>query len=67
MLPWLYSLFVLALFLVLMTGVPIFPEALSKPVAGIFNLGMVVFALLHTVPLALAWLHLKQRDAQKKD
>ena len=65
-LPWLYAGVVLLLFLVLVLGIPLFPGILGYPLSGWFNVGMLIFLVLHTLPLVLAVVHLKQRDAAER-
>ena len=62
-LPWLYSAIVLVLYALLVLGIPLFPQVLAISISGWFNLGMLIFLLLHTVPLVLAVRHFRQRDA----
>ena len=65
-LPWLYAGVVLLLYLVLVLGIPLFPEILGYPLSGWFNVGMLIFLFLHTLPLVLAVVHLKQRNAAER-
>jgi len=59
--PWMYASGVFALFMVLVAGVPLFPEWLEKIVAGGFSVGMLMFLLLHALPLVLAVAYLRSR------
>jgi len=62
---WLFTLVVLCLFLVLMVGIPVFPELLAVKVAGWFNFGALIFLVLHLLAPALALVYLKQRQADR--
>ena len=57
----LYALIVLLLFAVLVVGIPVFPGLLATPLAGWFNLGTLIFLVLHIVAPALAFIYLRQR------
>lgn len=58
---WLYAAIVLLLFALLVVGIPLFPGFLALPVQGSFNLGALIFLILHLVAPALAFVYLKQR------
>ncbi|MDE0367163.1 MAG: DUF485 domain-containing protein [Gammaproteobacteria bacterium] len=58
---WLYASIVLLLFALLVVGIPLFPETLAIPVTGGFNLGALIFLVLHLLAPALAFVYLKQR------
>ena len=58
---WLYTAIVLLLFALLVVGIPLFPDILAIPVQGGFNLGALIFLILHLVAPALAFVYLKQR------
>lgn len=58
---WLYASIVLLLFAVLVVGIPLFPGILAMPVQGGFNLGALIFLILHLAAPALAFVYLKQR------
>ncbi len=60
---WLYALIVLVLYALLVIGIPVFPGLLAKPLSGWFNLGMLVFLVLHLAAPALAFIYLQQRRA----
>ena len=57
----LYALIVLLLFAVLVVGIPVFPGLLATPLAGWFNLGTLIFLVLHLAAPALAFIYLRQR------
>ncbi|NKB35029.1 MAG: DUF485 domain-containing protein [Pseudomonadales bacterium] len=57
---WLYTGIILLLFLVLVFGIPLFPEFMAIDVAGPMNLGMLIFLLLHVLTPVLAFRYLKQ-------
>lgn len=58
---WLYASIVLLLFALLVVGIPLFPDILAIPMRGVFNLGALIFLILHLVAPGLAFLYLKQR------
>ena len=58
---WLYASIVLLLFALLVVGIPLFPETLAIPVKGGFNLGALIFLILHLAAPGLAFVYLKQR------
>lgn len=58
---WLYASIVLFLYAVLVVGIPVFPEFLAIPLLGWFNLGALVFLVLHLAAPALAFIYLRQR------
>ncbi len=60
---WVCALAVMALFLLLTIGIPVWPELLALPLAGPFNLGMAACAalLVGTPILAFVYLYLRQR------
>ena len=57
---WMYTGIILFLFLVLLFGVPLFPEVKAVEIVGPLNLGMLTFLVLHILTLSLAFLYLKQ-------
>lgn len=57
---WLYTGVIIFLFLVLVFGVPLFPDFMAMNIAGPMNLGMLVFLLLHMLTPILAFIYLKQ-------
>jgi len=57
---WLYTGIILVLFLVLVFGVPLFPEFMAIDIAGPMNFGMLIFLLLHMLTPTLAFIYLKQ-------
>ncbi len=57
---WIYTGIILFLFLVLVFGVPLFPEVMAIGIMGPMNLGMLTFLGLHILTPALAFLYLKQ-------
>ena len=57
----LYAAIVLSLFALLVVGIPLFPDVLAIPVRGGFNLGALIFLVLHLVAPALAIVYLRQR------
>lgn len=65
-LRWTAALAVLALFLLLTLGIPVWPGLLALPVAGPLNLGMAVYTviLVGTPVLAFVYLYLRQRDGR---
>ena len=58
---WLYASIVLLLFALLVVGIPLFPGILAITVRGGFNLGALIFLVLHLVAPALAFVYLRQR------
>ena len=60
---WLYTSFVLMLFIFLVVGIPGFPALLSSEIPGVRNLGTLVFLLLHLGTPALAFFYLKRRES----
>lgn len=60
---WLYALVVLLLFIVLVLGVPLFPEFMAVRIAGWMNLGMLLYLALQVLGPLLAFIYLKQREA----
>ena len=58
---WIYASIVLLLFALLVVGIPLFPDILAVPVQGGFNLGALIFLVLHLAAPGLAFLYLKQR------
>lgn len=67
-LRWIAALVVLALFLLLTVGIPVWPEFLALPLAGPLNLGMTVYAVLlvGTPILAFVYLYLRQRGGPSR-
>ena len=61
---WLYVGIVMLLFLILVLGVPLFPGILATPIAGWFNLGMLIYLLLCVTAPLLAFVYLKQRSRE---
>jgi hypothetical protein len=61
---WIYTGIILFLFLVLVFGVPLFPEFMAIGIAGPMNLGMLVFLLLHVLTPVLAFRYLKQSQGE---
>ena len=66
-LRWLYALVVLLLFAVLVVGIPLFPGWLATPVAGWFNVGALIFLIMHLAAPTLAYVYLRQRRASDRD
>ena len=62
MVRWIYAGVVTFMFVILVLGIPLFPDLLAMPVAGWFNLGMLIYLLLCIVPPLLAFIYLKQRS-----
>ena len=60
---WLYASIVLLLYAVLVVGIPVFPSVLATPLSGWFNLGTLIFLVLHLAAPALAFVYVKQRRA----
>ena len=65
---WVCALAVMALFLLLTIGIPVWPELLALPLAGPLNLGMAVYAalLVGTPVLAFVYLYLRQRHPRQR-
>ncbi|MDD9890459.1 MAG: hypothetical protein OXU66_01855 [Gammaproteobacteria bacterium] len=61
---WFYTGIILFLFLVLVFGVPLFPELMAIGIAGPMNLGMLIFLLLHVLTPLLAFRYLKQTQGK---
>ena len=61
---WTYALSVLLLFIVLVLGVPLFPEFMATRVVGWLNLGMLLYLVLQVLGPLLAFIYLKQREAE---
>lgn len=61
---WIYAICVFALYILLVAGVPLFPGLLATVLVGQFTLGMLLFLLLHTLPLLLALLYLRSRAVE---
>jgi len=61
---WIYALIILLLFGVLVLGVPLFPEFMATPVIGWMNLGMLLYLVLQVLAPLLAFVYLKQREAE---
>ena len=61
---WFYTGIILFLFLVLIFGVPLFPELMAIGIAGPMNLGMLIFLLLHVLTPLLAFRYLKQTQGK---
>ena len=57
---WVYTGIILFLFLVLVFGVPLFPDFMAIDIFGPMNLGMLVFLVLHLLTPILAFRYLKQ-------
>ena len=57
---WIYTGIIFFLFLVLVFGVPLFPELMAVEIIGPMNLGMLTFLGLHILTPALAFSYLKQ-------
>ncbi len=60
--PWMYAIGVFVLFILLVAGVPLFPEVLDALVIGDLSVGMLAFLLLHVLPLILAVVYLRARS-----
>ena len=60
--PFVYASIVLLLYAALVVGIPEFPGLLATPLAGWFNLGTLIFLVLHIVAPALAFIYLRQRQ-----
>ena len=60
---WTYALSVLLLFIVLVLGVPLFPEFMATRAVGWLNFGMLLFLALQILGPLLAFIYLKQREA----
>lgn len=60
---WIYALSVLLLFIVLVLGVPLFPEFMATGVVGRLNFGMLLYLVLQVLGPLLAFIYLKQREA----
>ena len=56
---WLYTGVILSLFLMLVLGIPFFPNIMAIEILGPLNLGMSVFLLLHIVTPLLAFRYLR--------
>lgn len=61
---WIYTGIVLFLFIILVLGVPLFPEFLATSIAGPMNLGMLLFLTLHVLTPVLAFRYLKHRQGE---
>lgn len=61
---WIYTGIIFFLFLVLVFGVPLFPELMAVEIIGPMNLGMLTFLLLHILTPALAFSYLKQLQGE---
>jgi len=57
-----YTAGVFALFMLLVAGVPLFPELLDKTVVDGISVGMLMFLMLHVLPLVLAVIYLRTRS-----
>ena len=62
--PWSYAVGVFALYALVVAGVPLFPGVLGASLAGHFTVGMLLFIVLHTLPLILALLYLRSRSRE---
>ena len=62
---WMYTGIILFLFLVLVFGVPLFPEVMAVEIMGPLNLGMLTFLVLHIFTPSLAFLYLKQTRGEE--
>ena len=62
---WMYTGIILFLFLVLVFGVPLFPEVMAVEIMGPLNLGMLTFLVLHILTPSLAFLYLKQTRGEE--
>lgn len=58
---WTYALVVLALFMVLVAGVPLAADVLANEVWGQLNYGMLIFLIMHVLTPLLAFAYLRQR------
>ena len=56
---WLYTGVILSLFLMLVLGIPFFPNLMAIEILGPLNLGMSVFLILHIVTPLLAFRYLR--------
>ena len=56
---WLYTGVILSLFLMLVLGIPFFPNFMAIEFLGPLNLGMSVFFILHIVTPLLAFRYLR--------
>jgi len=61
---WLYTSIILILFLLLVFGIPLFPDLMATVVSGPMNLGMLIFLLLHVLTPVLAFRYLKQSQGE---
>lgn len=61
---WTYTGIILFLFLLLVFGIPLFPDLMATPVADPMNIGMLVFLLLHVLTPILAFRYLKQSQGE---
>ena len=62
---WVYTSIVMLLFAVLVIGVPLFPEFMATGVVGRLNLGMLLYLVLQVLGPLLAFIYLKQREADQ--
>ena len=62
--PWIYAIAVFALYTLVVAGVPLFPDFLGASLFGHFTAGMLLFIVLHTVPLVLSALYLRSRTRE---
>jgi len=63
---WIYTAIILFLFLLLVFGVPLFPEFMATDIFGPMNIGMLIFLLLHILTPVLAFLYLKQTQGEHR-
>ncbi len=61
---WLYTLLVMGALGVLVLGITCLPDLLAMPLAGWFNLGMLIYLGLQVGAPALAFIYLRQRRRQ---
>ena len=61
---WIYTGIILFLFLVLVFGVPLFPEFMAIGIVDPMNLGMLIFFLFHMLAPALAFHYLTKTQGR---
>ena len=61
---WLYTGFILALFVIQVLGIPLFPDILAVEIIGHMNLGMSLFLMLHVLTPLLAFEYLRQKKRE---
>ena len=64
---WLYTGSITLLFMMLVVGIPLFPDLLSAPVFRWFNTGMLIYLLLMLLPPLFAFLYVKERSNKKSE